>query len=363
MVDPDERSGLEPVADVLRVPRSQRVDRPAMGVADAGSAGSMSARSPLDAKPGQPGPVLVPAVDQHDTLGSATMSRTRASVRGSSHALRLVVEGRVQGRGVVGQHEADRDGSRTAVGRDAWRGRPAGGGEERALAIGQHADIMASSDRWPGEAPYTRDDVTSTMDAAGRCRARDPGGGAGRRTTGPGARADRLPDRVRRAPAGRHLERTAVRRYERDGPDPDDAAQHTLRDPGHHPEADAAARASGDPRLAYAEFLLRVNDDRTTVQSLNNALSTAAQAQDLPAVRKAAVAILDFVVVEYDWLREHPPAECYAAAHASARAMLDAYSTAADMFVKWADTGGGLSGLAALGDALDAAQRRVRRAR
>ena len=32
----------------------------------------------------------------------------------------------------------------------------------------------------------------------------------------------------------------------------------------------------------------------------------------------AAVAILDFVDVERDWLREHPPAECYAAAHASA---------------------------------------------
>lgn len=122
------------------------------------------------------------------------------------------------------------------------------------------------------------------------------------------------------------------------------------------PKPTVAARATGDPRLAYAEFLLRVNDDRTTVQSLNGALSTAAQAQDLPAVRKAAVAILDFAAVEYDWLREHPPAECYAAAHSAARAMLDAYSAAADKFIKWADAGGGLTGLAALGDALDAAQ-------
>jgi hypothetical protein len=117
-----------------------------------------------------------------------------------------------------------------------------------------------------------------------------------------------------------------------------------------------APRATGDPRRAYAEFLLRVNDDRTTVQRLNAALSTAAQAQDPPAVRTAAVAILDFVDGERDWLHQHPPADCYAAAHAAAGAMLDAYGVAADAFIHWADTGGGLAGLAALGDALDAAQ-------
>lgn len=115
-------------------------------------------------------------------------------------------------------------------------------------------------------------------------------------------------------------------------------------------------RATGDPRLAYAEFLLRVNDDRATVEGLNRALATAAEAQDPEAVRRAAVAILDFVDVERDWLREHPPAECYAAAHAAATAMLDAYGLAADRFIAWAATGGGLDGLLALGEALDAAQ-------
>ncbi len=35
--------------------------------------------------------------------------------------------------------------------------------------------------------------------------------------------------------------------------------------------------------------------------------------------------------------------------------MLEAYGTAADLFIKWAATGGGLDGLTALGDALDAA--------
>jgi len=122
------------------------------------------------------------------------------------------------------------------------------------------------------------------------------------------------------------------------------------------PAPTAAPRATGDPRLAYAEFLIRVNDDRSTVQRLNEALSTAAQAQDPKAVRVASVAILDFVDVERDWLRQHPPAECYAQAHASANAMLEAYGTAADRFIAWAETGGGLAGLTALGDALDAAQ-------
>ena len=126
--------------------------------------------------------------------------------------------------------------------------------------------------------------------------------------------------------------------------------------PVRTPAPTAAPRATGAPRLAYAEFLLRVNDDRTTVQRLNAALSTAAQAQDPKAVRTAAVAILDFIDGERDWLRQHPPADCYAAAHAAAGAMLDAYGTAADAFIHWADTGGGLAGLAAFGDALDAAQ-------
>ena len=126
--------------------------------------------------------------------------------------------------------------------------------------------------------------------------------------------------------------------------------------PVRTPAPTAAPRATGAPRLAYAEFLLRVNDDRTTVQRLNAALSTAAQAQDPKAVLTAAVAILDFIDGERDWLRQHPPADCYAAAHAASGAMLDAYGTAADGFIHWADTGGGLAGLAAFGDALDAAQ-------
>ena len=118
----------------------------------------------------------------------------------------------------------------------------------------------------------------------------------------------------------------------------------------------APPRASGPPRLAYAAFLARVNGDRATVNDLDAALSAAAERQDTDAVRHAAVGILDFVDGERDWLREHPPAECYAAAHAAANAMLEAYGAAADRFIGWADAGGGLAGLTALGRAVDAAQ-------
>jgi len=114
-------------------------------------------------------------------------------------------------------------------------------------------------------------------------------------------------------------------------------------------------RASGPPLLAWAEFLARLNEDRSTVEGLNAALTTATQALDPDAVKAASVDILDFVDVERDWLRDHPPADCYAGAHGAAAAMLDAYGTAADRFIDWSASGGGLAGLPALGVALDAA--------
>jgi hypothetical protein len=112
---------------------------------------------------------------------------------------------------------------------------------------------------------------------------------------------------------------------------------------------------AGDPRLLYAEFLLRLGDDRSTVAALNQTLQDAAEAGDHTAVRRAAIEILDFADAEHDWLRDHPPAACYADAHASADKMLDAYAAAADAFIAWADAGDGLDGLAAFGRALEAA--------
>ena len=68
------------------------------------------------------------------------------------------------------------------------------------------------------------------------------------------------------------------------------------------------------------------------------------------------MAILDFVDPERDWLRGHPPADCYAAAHDPANAMLEAYGTAADRFSTGRRPAGDSMGLAALGQAADAAQ-------
>lgn len=120
------------------------------------------------------------------------------------------------------------------------------------------------------------------------------------------------------------------------------------------PVVTSTPKPTGAARLRYAQFLLRVNDDRAKVAALNDALRAGAQAQDDDAVRSASVDILDFVDRERDWLREYPPAACYADAHASANDMLSAYGTAADRFIDWT-TAEGLDRLAALTDALDAA--------
>jgi hypothetical protein len=113
--------------------------------------------------------------------------------------------------------------------------------------------------------------------------------------------------------------------------------------------------ARGDARKLYAAFLVRVNDDRATVDRLNRALTDAASAQDTDGVHDAAVDILDFTDTERDWLREHPPAACYARAHKAARTMVSAYGTTAERALDWSATGGGLAGLAQLKAALDAA--------
>ena len=152
-----------------------------------------------------------------------------------------------------------------------------------------------------------------------------------------------------RRDARRHGDRRRAPRHRRPRA-PDDPRARPTRAP-----ATAPPRASGPPLLAWAEFLARLNEDRSTVEGLNAALTTAAQAQDPDAVRAASVDILDFVDVERDWLRDHPPADCYAAAHGAAAAMLDAYGTAAERFIDWSASGGGLAGLPALGVAIDAA--------
>jgi hypothetical protein len=127
--------------------------------------------------------------------------------------------------------------------------------------------------------------------------------------------------------------------------------------PSTTPTPRPTARPVGtvDPRLSYAEFLLRLGDDRSTVTRLNQTLQDAAESGDRPAARRASIDILDFADAEQDWLRDHPPAACHADAHAAADTMLEAYAATADAFIAWADAGEGLDGLAAFARALEAA--------
>ena len=148
-------------------------------------------------------------------------------------------------------------------------------------------------------------------------------------------------------------ERGAERPPRPSAPDRDTLPVRPCRAPATRSTCRRSPRAAAIK--AYAAFLSRVNDDRATVDGLDRDLSNASSAADLDAVRTAAVAILDFVEVERDWLLGHPPADCYADAHASAVAMLEAYGGAADRFVDWSTTGGGLNGLPALGRAAEAA--------
>ena len=67
------------------------------------------------------------------------------------------------------------------------------------------------------------------------------------------------------------------------------------------------------------------------------------------------MAILDFVKGERQWLLDHPPADCYAAAHGAGMAMLDAYQAAAADFVDWARGKRAVRALVALAKAGDAA--------
>lgn len=110
-----------------------------------------------------------------------------------------------------------------------------------------------------------------------------------------------------------------------------------------------------DPRLAYAEFLVRLDAARAEVQDLNETIVVAAEADDKPTVRAAAVDILQFADRERDWLLAHPPAACFADAHDAAGAMLEAYAAVAERAIDWVDADAGLETLDALADVVTAA--------
>ena len=123
------------------------------------------------------------------------------------------------------------------------------------------------------------------------------------------------------------------------------------------PRAAPTARpiATGDPRLLYAEFLLRLGDDRIDRRGLNQDAPDRGRGRR-PARRPPSV-------------HRHPRLRrrgARLAAGPSARGLLcgracvrrqDArcLRRTADAFIAWADAGDGLVGLAALGRALEAA--------
>lgn len=115
------------------------------------------------------------------------------------------------------------------------------------------------------------------------------------------------------------------------------------------PEAARTAAPGTDARLAYAEFALRLGDAAKEAQQLNADLRTAAEDLDTVAVERTAVDILDFVDSERDWLRDHPPAACYADAHDAAGEMLAAYGAVAEAALAWTGASG-LDAIAALAD-------------
>jgi hypothetical protein len=124
--------------------------------------------------------------------------------------------------------------------------------------------------------------------------------------------------------------------------------------PTSTPRPTERPEATGDPRLAYAEFLAQLDEDRKTVSTMTDRLVAAADAGDRDTVRDTAGDILQFADGERVWLAGHPPADCYATAHAAAGTMLEAYATVAERAIDWADAEAGLDSLAALGDVLAA---------
>lgn len=112
-----------------------------------------------------------------------------------------------------------------------------------------------------------------------------------------------------------------------------------------------------DARLAYAEFLVRLDDARAQAEALNANLRAAGETGSSEGVRTVAVEILDFADAERDWLRDHPPAACYADAHSSAQAMVTAYGVVGEESLRWAAAEGldVVSALAAVYDAAEAA--------
>lgn len=118
--------------------------------------------------------------------------------------------------------------------------------------------------------------------------------------------------------------------------------------PSAQPNPTDGPDATLDPRVAYAAFLVELDEARTEGADLNGRLLVAAEAGDTAMVRSTALDILAFADRERDWLAASPPARCYRGAHRAARDLIEAYATVAERSIEWADADNGLDRLAAL---------------
>ena len=202
------------------------------------------------------------------TLASAAMSRTRASAAGSSVRFDL---------SSIGVHSTGRSGS-MAKQIGTGRGRPSGAivtsTARRAAArnprcvtemAGPVSDMLPIIARWfEGVCPYTPRDVEAGLAGdrrdRGRWGDRHRGGDPGRRSRRAARPESRRVQRERARRIADHEPVAVADRVAESGVDEPD--RHRLRSLA----PTAPPRATGDPRLAYAAFLLRVNDDRTKVE-------------------------------------------------------------------------------------------------
>ena len=114
---------------------------------------SRAARPALAAQPGEPRPVLVPAVDEDRDPRVAPRCRGRGRGPAGRRSLRLVVERRVEDGSRRIEHEADRDEPRPAVGPIVAEDGASRGVEERALRRRSERGSMASP---PIDGPMSR---------------------------------------------------------------------------------------------------------------------------------------------------------------------------------------------------------------
>lgn len=138
-------------------------------------------------------------------------------------------------------------------------------------------------------------------------------------------------------------------------PDPSPTSESTATPTSTEPPPTDAPESTEAAQVSYVRFLARLAEDRSTVADLNQRLADAGEDGDRETVRAIAVDILRFSDGERDWLAAHPPADCYAPAHAAAATMLEAYATVADRAIDWADADGldaltALANLVAAGD-------------